>query len=185
MADDANVNVNPVNNDTEPNNNGPSVDELVAQLAAARADAERYKSANDKLSKSEAEMKRQLRAKQTAEEAEAAAKAEAEKAREEEFENMRKELNHNKAVSAYRAINDEKVIENLIGAIADSDHVAVAQIIANECKKAVAEAEAQWLKDRPRVQHGQYSGMSRDQIMAIADRNERMRAIATNKELFE
>ncbi len=184
MADDANVNVNTANN-ADPSNNGPSVDELVAQLAAARADAERYKSANDKLSKSEAEMKRQLRAKQTAEEAEAAAKAEAEKAREEEFENMRKELNHNKAVSAYRAINDEKVIENLIGAIADSDHAAVAQIIANECKKAVAEAEAQWLKDRPRVQHGQYSGMSKDQIMAIADRNERMRAIATNKELFE
>ncbi|MBO5921002.1 MAG: hypothetical protein J6Q48_01275, partial [Bacteroidaceae bacterium] len=38
----------------------PTVEELMAQLAQANADRDRYKSANDKLSKSEAEMKRQL-----------------------------------------------------------------------------------------------------------------------------
>ena len=34
----------------------PSVDELLAQLAQANAEKERYNTANDKLSKSEAEM---------------------------------------------------------------------------------------------------------------------------------
>ena len=35
----------------------PSIDELLAQLAQERADKEKYKTANDKLSKSEAESK--------------------------------------------------------------------------------------------------------------------------------
>lgn len=163
----------------------PSVEELMAQLATAKADAEKYKNANDKLSKSEAEMKRQLRAKLTAEEQEAEAQKEAQRLADEERESMRKELNHIKAVNAYKSIPDEKVVENLIDAISDADHNAIAQIIANECKKAVAEAEAKWLKDRPRVQHGQYSSMTKEQIMAITDRDEKLRAIAMNPELFK
>ena len=59
--------------------NTPTVEQLMAELSAAKADVERFKSANDKLSKSEAEMKRQLRAKQTTEEQEAEARAEAER----------------------------------------------------------------------------------------------------------
>ena len=162
----------------------PTVEELMAQLATARAETERFKTANDKLSKSEAEMKRQLRARQTAEEQEAEAQKEAQRIADEERESMRKELNHIKAVNAYKNISEEKTVEKLIEAVSDADHNAIAQIIAGECKKAVAEAEAKWLKERPRVQHGQYSGMSKDQIMAIQNREERVRAIAMNKELF-
>lgn len=165
--------------------NTPSVEELMAQLATAKADAEKYKTANDKLSKSEAEMKRQLRAKLSAEEQEAEAQKEAQRLADEERESMRKELNHIKAVNAYKAIPDEKVVESLIDAVSDADHNAIATIIENEKKKAVAEAEAKWLKERPRVQHGQYSSMTKEQIMAIADRDERQKAIAMNLELFK
>lgn len=162
----------------------PSIDELLAQLAQERADKEKYKTANDKLSKSEAEMKRQLRAKLTAEEQEAEAQKEAQRLADEERESMRKELNHIKAVNAYKAISDEKAVESLIDAVSEADHNAIAQIIANECKKAVAEAEAKWLKDRPRVNAGRYSSMTKEEIMAIPDREEKMRAIAMNRELF-
>ena len=165
-------------------NSAPSVEELMAQLATAKADAEKYKNANDKLSKSEAEMKRQLRAKLTAEEQEAEAQKEAQRLADEERENMRKELNHIKAVNAYKSIPDEKVVENLIDAISDADHNAIAQIIENEKKKAVAEAEQKWMKERPRVNHGQYSSMTKEQIMAIADRDEKLKAIAMNRDLF-
>lgn len=165
-------------------NKGLNVEELMAQLAIAKADAEKYKSANDKLSKSEAEVKRQLRAKLTAEEQQAEEQKEAQRLADEERESMRKELNHIKAVNAYKEISDEKAVENLIDAISDADHNAIAQIIANECKKAVADAEAKWLKDRPRVQSGQYSSMTKEQIMEIADREERQRAIAQNLDLF-
>ena len=61
---------------------------------------------------------------------------------------------------------------------------AIANIIADLSKKAVTEAEAKWLKERPQVRTGQYSGMTREQILAIKDDNERLRAIASNKELF-
>lgn len=163
---------------------GPTVEELMAQLATAKADAEKYKTANDKLSKSEAEMKRQLRAKQTAEEQEEEAKKEAQRIADEERDSMRKELNHIKAVNAYKSISEEKTVEKLIEAVSESDHNAIAMIIDAECKKAVKNAEAEWLKDRPRVQHGQYSGMSAEQIMSIADPAERVKAIAQNKHLF-
>lgn len=171
-------------NTTATADNNPTVEELMAQLASAKADADRYKSANDKLSKESADYKRQLRAKQTAEEQEAEAKAEAQRLADEERENMRKELNHIKAVNAYKNITEEKTVEKLIDAVSDADHTAIATIIANECKKAVAEAEAQWLKDRPPVQSGVYSNMTKEQIMAISDRSERLKAIAQNKNLF-
>lgn len=173
----------PATNETT--SSSPTVEELLAQLATAKADAERFKNANDKLSKSEAEMKRQLRAKLTAEEQEAEAQKEAQRLAEEERESLRSELNHIKALNAYKSMNDDKAVEKLINAISDADHNAIATIIENECKKAVAEAEQKWMKERPRVQHGNYSSMTKEQVMAITDRDERLKAIAMNKELFK
>ena len=178
------------NTETKVKNSTPTVEELMAQLETAKAEAEearanasKYKNANDKLSKSEAEMKRQLRAKQTAEEQEAEAQAEAKRLAEEETENLRRENNRYKALSAYKAL-DEKTVDVLLGAVSDADHVAIAKIIENEKQKAVKEAEASWLKSRPRVNAGQYSSMTREQIMAIADRNERRLAMSQNMDLF-
>lgn len=168
---------------TETTETTPSVDELMAQLAQANAERDKYKSANDKLSKSEAEMKRQLRARQSAEEQEAEAKAEAQRIADEERESMRKELNHIKAVNAYKNIT-EKSVEKLIDAVSDADHAAIAQIIEAEVKQAVKLAEAEWLKSRPQIGGGSYSGMTREQIMAINDRDEKLKAIAMNQNLF-
>ena len=127
-------------------NNAPTVEELMAQLATERAEKEKYKSASDKASSEAAKYKKELRSKQTAEEQEAEAKAEADKLRDEELESLRKELNHNKAVSAYKAITDEKVVETLIEAVSESDHNAIAAIIESQKKAAVKEAQAEWLK---------------------------------------
>ena len=165
-------------------NNAPTVEELMAQLATERAEKEKYKSASDKASSEAAKYKKELRSKQTAEEQEAEAKAEADKLRDEELESLRKELNHNKAVSAYKAIPDEKVVETLIEAVSESDHNAIAAIIENQKKAAVKAAQAEWLKSRPQANAGAYSSMTKEQIMAIPDRNERIRAIAQNQNLF-
>lgn len=173
---------------TEPKNDTPTVEELMAQLAVERAEKERYKTANDKLSKEAADSKRQLRAKQSAEDQEAEAKAEAERLRDEETENMRKELNHIKAVAAYKEVS-EKLVENLIEAVAENNHDAIAAIMKSDRETAVATAvaseKAKWMGSRPRVNTGgTYSGMTKDQIMAIADRTERRKAIAENSDLF-
>ena len=172
-------------------NSTPTVEELMEQLKQANedrdnaiADKDKYKASNDKLSKELAEKKRAERAKMTAEEQEAEAKAEADRLREEELENLRKEVNHSKAVSAYKSIQNEKVVETLIEAVSDNDHNAIAAIIENEKKAAVKEAQAEWLKSRPQANAGAYSSMTKEQIMAIPDRNERIRAIAQNQHLF-
>lgn len=161
----------------------PNVNELMAQLAAERAEKEKYKTANDKLSKEAADTKRQLRAKQTAEEQEAEAQAEAQRLAEEERENLRKENNRFKAMAAYKNL-DEKTVDKLLEAVSDADHATLAAIIEAEVQKAVKEAKAEWMKSRPPVNAGQYSSMTKEQIMAIPDRDERRKAMAQNMDLF-
>ena len=182
MAEEITKTVNETGN--QGGDNTPTVQELMAQLAQANAERDKFKNANDKLSKEAAETKRQLRAKQTEEERKAEELAEAKRLRDDEFETVKAELNHIRAVNAYKAIAEEKEVEKLIDAVSDADHNAIAAIIENQCKKAVAEAEAKWLKDRPNVNTGMYSSMSKEQIMAIPDDVERIRAIAMNKTLF-
>ena len=166
-------------------NPAPSSNEdSVAQINSLKAEMERLKAANDKLSKEAAENKRQLRAKQTEEERIAQEQEEAQRKRQEEYEAILAENNRMKAFGAYALVADEKTVEKLIDAVSDADHKAIANIIADLSKNAVTEAEAKWLKDRPPVQSGGYSNMTKEQIMAISDRRERLKAIAQNKNLF-
>ena len=169
---------------TEGKPNAPTVEELMAQLATEKADRAKEKQALDKALKEKGELTKALRAKQTTEEQEAEAKAEAERLQNEKYEEAIKELNHIKAVNAYKSVS-EKSIEKLIDAVSDADHNAIATIIEAEKKAAVAEAQTEWMKSRPRMNiGGEYSGMTKEQIMAIPDRAERRRAIAMNMELF-
>lgn len=196
MADVTNTNQTETNTENQTNTTmenpaaekteigSPTVEELMSQLASERAEKEKYKNASDKASSEAAKYKKELRSKQTAEEQEAEAKAEADRRRDEELESLRKELNHNKATAAYKSIQNEKVVESLIEAVADADHSMIASIIEAEKKAAVKEAQTEWLKSRPQVNSGQYSSMTREQIMAIPDRSERLKAIAQNQNLF-
>ncbi len=173
--------------DTTVTDNGvttPTVEELTAQLESARADAERYKNANDKLIKESADYKRQLRARQTEEEQKAEERAEAQRIRDEEYEAMKAELNHNKAVNAYRSVSDAKMVESLVDAVSTADHATIAGIMEKYATAKVKEAQAEWLKSRPQANAGQYSTMTKEQIMAITDRGERRKAIAQNSQLF-
>lgn len=139
---------------TEPATTQPTVEELMAQLASERAEKEKYKNASDKANSEAANYKKQLRSKQTAEEAEAEAKAEAERLQQEKYEEISKELDHIKAVSAYKNISTEDAVEKLIDAVADGDHSAIAAIIQKEIKAAVAVKEAEWMKSRPPINTG-------------------------------
>lgn len=146
----------------------PTVEELSAQIAQLTADRDKYKSANDKLSKESADYKRQLRAKQTAEEQQAEEKAEADRLQKEELENLKKELNHNKAVNAYKAIQDDKMVETLIEAVSDDDHNAIADIMEKYANARVKEAQAEWMKSRPRVNMGGEGGITKEQFEAMS-----------------
>ena len=180
MAEEIKTNV--VESTTEPVNtdNAPTTDELMAQIAQLTADRDKYKSANDKLSKENAEAKRKERDRMTEEEK----TAEAQRIRDEEFEATKAELNRMKAIGAYKSISSEKVVENLIEAVSNADHNAIAKIFESEIEARVKSAQAEWLKSRPQANVGSHSTMTKEQIMAISDREERQRAIAQNQNLF-
>lgn len=163
--------------------NTPSVEELMAQLAEAKAESQKYQNKYNQASNEAAESKKALRARQTAEEREAEEKAEAQRKSDEEKEAMRKELNHIKAVAAYKNIPEEKTVENLIAAISESDHASIALIIENEKSKAVKAAKAEWEKTTPPAQFGtgEYSSMTVEEAMKIPDREARLKAIARNR----
>ena len=146
----------------------PTAEELSAQIAQLTAEKEKYKLANDKLSKEAAENKRQLRARQTAEEQQAEEKAEAERLQKEELENLKKELNHNKAVNAYKAITDDKMVESLIEAVSDADHNAIANILEKYASAKVKDAQDEWMKSRPRVNMGGEGGITKEQFNAMS-----------------
>lgn len=188
MSEELNVTVGtestPVEAKAETKPATPSVEDLLAKLALAEAEKSKLKSANDKLSKESAEYKRQQRANMTVEEQKNAEIEEKIRLLTERAEAAEKENNHNKAIAAYKAIEDSNVVENLIGAIADADHDAIAKIIEAECAKAVRVAQAEWLKSRPAVNNGAGGSMTKEEILAIKDDGERQRAIARNIQLF-
>lgn len=180
---EANANTNTQQNQAEPNSthtepNGgkqPSIEELMAELAAAKADRDKFKNASDKATSEAAKFKRELRSRQTAEEQAAEEKAEADRLAAEETENLKKELNHIKAIAAYKSISEGKTVETLVEAIAEADHNAIAAIIENEKARAVKEAKAEWQKSRPYANTGNGEGaaLTKEQFekMSIADKS--------------
>lgn len=164
----------------------PSVEELVAKLAERDVEVQKLQNKNNALSSENAKQKQIIRASQTAEQREADEKAEALRLANEEKEAAQQELNHMKAIAAYKNIPDEKTVENLIAAVSESDHVSISVIIENEKAKAVKEAKAEWQKSipQPNFGTGEYSSMSKKDIMAIKDSAERQKAILANRQLF-
>lgn len=128
----------------------PTREELLEKLAAAEtratqaeADAEKWKTANDKSSTEAANFKKQLTAKMTAEEQLDAAKKEAEEAKEKELNDIRKELSTIRATKRYMTLEmgEEKAEETAKAEIAGDMEKVTANIAAHikEIKKVAAE----------------------------------------------
>lgn len=171
-------------------NNTPTIEELMAELAKEKAEKQRMKKSLDKETSKNADLTKSLRAKQTDEERLAAEREEIERQAKEENEAMRDELNRMKAEKAYKSIDDEKTVNLLIDAVKDGDHDAIAAIIEAEKKKVATETESkindEWMAKRPQVNAGidGETPMSVDEIMAVSDPVERHKLIAQNKQLF-
>ena len=161
------------------------VEALKAELEKAKAESARFKNSIDKLTKEAAEKKREERARMSEEERIKAEQDEEFTRLKEKAEADAKELNHLKAVTAYKSVDDE-VVEKLIDAIDDKDHLAIAGLIDKIVEKAIKEKEAEWKKSRPSafVGDGSFPTMSKEEIMAIKDPIERHRKIAENIKLF-
>lgn len=136
--------------------------ELVNQIAELKEELRKAKKEKDKASSEAANFKKALRAKQTTEEREQEELAEQKRLADEENENMRKELNHMKAVAAYKDIQEVETVDLLIEAVSESDHSAIATIFKNEMDKAIKEAvkaeRVRILKESPNVNIGTGDG---------------------------
>ena len=161
------------------------VEALKAELEAERAEKERFKASVNKLTKEAADRKREERAKMGEEER---IKAE----REDEFNRLKeqaeadaRELNYLKAKTAYKNIDDETV-EKLVKSVNENDHTSVAAMIDRIVDKADKTKEAEWKKSRPGaiVGDGSFPSMTKEEIMAVQDIDERRKLIAENINLF-
>ena len=152
-----NQNPNPETNEhSEPEY---SVEELLSQLNAARAENKRYKDAVTKASSEAANWKKQLRARQTQEEQEAEAKREAEEEQRNHLKSVERELSMMKATNRYlKQGMDEKLAKECAELEADNDIDTLMEKIAShkdaQISAAVKKAQEDLLASRPDINAG-------------------------------
>lgn len=152
--------------------------------SVSKAEYEKLKTALDKALKEKGDITKQLRAKQSEDERLAEEQAEAQRIREEELETLKAENNRMKAANAYKSISSEKAVENLIEAVSNADHNAIAKIFEAEIEARIKAEKTEWLKSRPQVNVGNDETITREQIMSIKDPIERQEMMSKHIELF-
>lgn len=136
-----------------------SVESLMAQLAQAKADNAQLKAANDKLCTSEGNLRKQLRAKQTAEEQQAAAEAEQKAQHEEYVKELENFRDITKASKRYLSMGmDPDLAEATATAEIEGDMEKVTSnltaFMAARDKKKDEEIKAQYASQIPTPQSG-------------------------------
>ena len=149
----------PENGGGNPQNEEYTIEGLLAQLTQERADKARMKTEYDKLCTSEGNLRKQLRAKQTAEEQAAEAEAEAKRAQEEHTAAVERELATMKAANRYLELGfgkDEaaKIAADEVNGDMDAWKAGVDNFLANQKKNAYAQARADLMKEMPIPQSG-------------------------------
>lgn len=150
-------------------NDGPTVESLMAELAAEKAKNLKLQNEKDTASSEAANYKKKLREKMTAEEQISDAKREAEEAREREFNKMQAELAAIKATKRYMILEmDEKLAEETAQAEISGDMETVVANIAKHIKAIKDTAYQKALSDRPDPKAGNGNADENSSAMAMA-----------------
>lgn len=169
--------------------NTPTVEELMAQLAEAKAESQKYQNKYNQASNEAAETKKALRAKLTEAEQAEIAKQEADEEQKAYVESLEQYKKKNEAMKRYMTV--QKMPADLAEKAADAeiagDMDALTAIQNQHSESKLKEARADWQKSIPQPQFGtgEYSSMTKEEIMAIKDDETRVRAIAKNQHLFK
>lgn len=166
--------------------NAPTVESLMAEIAKMKADAEKQKLALDKAMKERGDAVKALREKQSAEEIADEAKRE----QEETHNAYVKELEQfkNRTLAKERYLLQGMTVEmadKAAQAEIDGDMDTLATIQKQHTEAALKAARAEWQKSQPETNrgHGEPT-MTKEQILAIKDPIEQQMAIAQNLSLF-
>lgn len=175
---------------SEPDEGEPSksYEDALSEIAAAKAEAKKLKAERDAALKKSGEISKQLRAKMSEDELKAEQDAQAK----EEYEAHVKELEQykaeNEALKRYRlqGMTDELATKAAKAEI-EGDMDALADVQKQHTQSLLKAQEAEWKATRPRVNVGddEDSSMTKEEILAIQDRDERTRTIAKHLSLFE
>lgn len=161
----------------------PSVEEQMQQLMVENA---KLKRAMDKASSEAADFKKKYNATLSEKEQADMAKAEEQARRDERLAELERENSIHKFTEQFLDLGYDK--ESAIAAATaqvDNDVDTLFQLQKKIIDAKVMAKEQELIKDMPRAKTGVYASMTKDQIMAISDREERRKAMAENFELFQ
>lgn len=168
-------------------NNEPTVESLMAELATLKADFSKNKVALDKALKEKGDLTKELRSKQTAAEQEAEARKEQQEQEAAYVKGLEEYKAKNEAVKRYLIQGmDNETSEKAAEAEISGDMDGLSDIQRKFREQSIKAAKAEWMKTRPEQNYGTGTNtMTREEIMAIPDRAERIKAIAMNPKAFE
>lgn len=142
--------------DNTPEEKEPTVEELMAQLAQERANSAKLQNDYNKASSEAANYRKQLKAKQTAEEQEEEAKREAEEEHKKYVQGLENTIKMTNATNRYLALGmSGDMAKDTAQAELDGDMVKVTENMSKFKEASIKEAEKEWLKSRPPVNAGQ------------------------------
>lgn len=175
---------------SEPDESEPSksYEDALSEIAAAKAEAKKLKAERDAALKKTGEISKQLRAKMSEDELKAEQDAQAKEEKEAHIKELEQYKAENEALKRYRlqGMSDELATKAAKAEI-EGDMDALADVQKQHTQSLIKAKEAEWKASRPRVNVGddEDSSMTKEEILAIPDRDERTKMIAKNLSLFE
>ena len=162
-------------------------EDAMAEIAAAQAEVKKLKAERDNALKKAGDATKQLRAKMTEAELEAEKQAQESEERQAYLKDLETYKAENEALKRYRLQGmSEDLAAQAAKAEIEGDMDALADIQKQHTQALLKEKEAEWKASRPRVNigNGEDSSMTKEEILAIKDVNERQKAIAAHLDLF-
>lgn len=164
----------------------PTTKSAEEQLQALMIENAKLKRSFDKAASEASDYKKKYNATLSEQEKASLEKAEAEAKRDERLAELEREVSVHRFTESYLDLGYDK--ESAIAAATaqvDGDIDTLFKLQKKIIDEKILAKEQELIKDIPRAKTGVYASMTKEQIMAIPDREERRRAMAENMELFE
>lgn len=195
MDENTNVTTNEATNDvaqatpkteTSKADEKPTTQSVEEQLQALMVENVKLKRSFDKAASEASDYKKKYNATLSEQERASQEKAEEQARRDERLAELERENSIHRYTEQYLDLGYDKAsaIEAATAQV-DGDVDALFKLQKKIIDEKVLAKEQELIKDMPRATTGRYASMTKDQIMAIPDREERRRAMAENWELFE
>ena len=169
--------------DDKPTTHSASVEE---QLQALMVENAKMKRAMERANSEAADYKKKYNATLSEQERASQEKAEEQARRDERLAELERENSIHKFTESYLDLGYDK--ESAIAAATaqvDNDVETLFKLQKKILDEKVLAKEQELIKDMPRATTGKYASLTKEQIMAIPDREERRRAMAENFDLFD